>query len=341
MFDPIALARLNEFPRIDLCALPTPLRRAHNLETLLGNGCPHIWIKRDDLTGLAYGGNKARKLEFLMAQAMSEQSTVVLTEGNVQSNHARMTAAAAAMCGLRCVLVLDPRGGVDLQGNLLVDHLFGAEIVLLEPDMNRHEAMLDHARRLKSQGEKPFVIRVGGSTPLGAIGYVKAVDELDRQFAETGIHPARLYAPTGSQGTLAGLVVGAALTGRVDFILGIAVEDDEATLAADAAAIATGAASLLALDRQFTDADFTIDDRFVGAGYGIATESGMEAIALLRSEGLLLEPTYTAKAMAGLIGHIREGRYSETDDIVFLYTGGGPAVFARGQELLNNILTPP
>jgi D-cysteine desulfhydrase family pyridoxal phosphate-dependent enzyme len=335
MFDPNALAKLNEIPRIDLCSLPTPLRRARNLEALLGEKSPRIWIKRDDLTGLAHGGNKSRKLEYLMAPAVSEGYTVVLTEGNVQSNHARMTAAAAAMCGLRCVLVLDARGGVEMQGNLLLDHLLGAEVVLIEPGVPRHAAMLDLARELEATEEKPYVIRVGGSTPLGALGYVRAITEMIEQFAALDIDPVRIYSPTGSQGTLAGLVVGAAIAGRDGWIEGVAVEDDEATLSADAAPIATGAAGLLGFDRHFVARDFSIEDRFVGEGYGIATETGLEAIALARSEGIILEPTYTAKALAGLIGHIREGRFSAGDDVIYLYTGGSPSVFARATELLS------
>lgn len=328
------LMRLNHVPRVDFCALPTPLRRAVNLERAIGGPTPRLWIKRDDLTGLAYGGNKARKLEYLMAEAIASGSTVVLTEGNVQSNHARMTAAAAAMCGLRSVLVLDSRGGVYRQGNLLLDLLLGADVRMVEPGTDRHAEMLRIAAELESRGERPYVIRTGGSSPLGALGYVRAVVEMHDQFEALGINPARIYTPTGSQGTLSGLAVGASLTGREGVIQGVAVEDDAATLAADAAPIATGTAALLGLDRRFTPADFSIEDRCVGNGYGIATERGLEAIALTRGEGILLEPTYTAKAMAGLILHIREGRFTTDDEVVFLYTGGGPAVFARGEEML-------
>jgi 1-aminocyclopropane-1-carboxylate deaminase/D-cysteine desulfhydrase-like pyridoxal-dependent ACC family enzyme len=195
--------------------------------------------------------------------------------------------------------------------------------------------MLDLARELEATEEKPYVIRVGGSTPLGALGYVRAITEMIEQFAALDIDPVRIYSPTGSQGTLAGLVVGAAIAGRDGWIEGVAVEDDEATLSADAAPIATGAAGLLGFDRHFVARDFSIEDRFVGEGYGIATETGLEAIALARSEGIILEPTYTAKALAGLIGHIREGRFSAGDDVIYLYTGGSPSVFARATELLS------
>ncbi len=309
MTERTARDRLEETPRYLLCALPTPVQRAQNLEAEFGEGAPRIWIKRDDLTGLAYGGNKARKLEYLIADALASESTVVVTQGNVQSNHARMTAAAAALAGLKCVLVLDARGGVQLQGNLLLDHLLGADVRMVEAGESRGEAV---------QG---------------------VVAELTEQLEALEIIPTRVYTPTSSQGTLAGLAVGASMLGRNDVIHAIAVEGDSATLAADAAPIATGAAELIGLEHKFTAADFAIDDRYVGEGYGIASPEGMEAIALLaRTEALVLEPTYTGKGMAGLVGHIREGRFGATDDVVFIHTGGGPAVFARAAELAEIIV---
>lgn len=329
-----AIARLGEFPRFSLCVLPTPLQRAPRLESALGSGSPRIWIKRDDLTGLAYGGNKARKLEYLIANAIEERATCVITEGNVQSNHARMTAAAAVLAGLKCVLVLDPRGGVQLQGNLLLDHLLAADIRILQEGQPRHAAMLEIAAELENDGERPYVIRVGGSTPLGALGYARAFLELWDQSASTGFEPDRVYSPTGSQGTLAGLMVGSSLVDREGVVQAVAVEDDSARLSADAAPIASGAAQLIGLQRDYQDDDFAIDDGNVGPGYGIATEAGLEAIHLVAStEALFLEPTYSGKAMAGLIGHIREGRFTERDNVVFIHTGGGPAVFARAEEL--------
>ncbi|MGE3796691.1 MAG: D-cysteine desulfhydrase family protein [Thermomicrobiales bacterium] len=328
------LAALEAIPRFPLCLLPTPLDRAPRLEAALGTNTPRIWIKRDDLTGLAFGGNKARKLEYLMADALAQRATVVVTEGNTQSNHARMTAAAAVLAGLRAELVLDPRAGLDMQGNLLLDRMMGAEIHILEPGDARHAAMLRIADELRKSGERPYVIRVGGSTSLGALGYARAMVELAGQMASMEIEADRIYSPTGSQGTLAGLVVGATLVGREGLIQAIAVEDHAEMLAADAAPIATGAASLLAIDRQYSPAEFAIDDDYVGEGYCVATPSGLEAIGLLaRTEALFLEPTYSGKAMSGLIGHIREGRFSPEDDVVFIHTGGGPAVFARAAEL--------
>ncbi len=329
-----AIAGLNEVPRFSLCELPTPLKRASRLETALGAGSPRIWIKRDDLTGLAYGGNKARKLEYLIAEAIDQHATCVITEGNVQSNHARMTAAAAVLAGLKCVLVLDPRGGLEVQGNLLLDQLLGADIRILDEGQPRHAAMLDIAAELESAGERPYVIRVGGSTPLGALGYARAFIELWEQCASEGFEPARVYSPTGSQGTLAGLMVGSTLVDREGAVQAIAVEDDTAKLSADASPIASGAAQLVGLQREYQPADFAIDDNHVGPGYGIATDAGLEAIRLVaRTEALFLEPTYSGKAMSGLIGHIREGRFSPADNVVFIHTGGGPAIFARAEEL--------
>ena len=300
---------LESIDRFPLCVLPTPLQRAPRLEAALGTGSPRIWIKRDDLTGLAFGGNKARKLEYLIADAVAQQATIVVTEGNVQSNHARMTAAAVVLAGLRCVLVLDRRGGLEIQGNFLLDHLLGAELRILKPGEPRHASMLRISDELQAQGERPYVIRVGGSTPLGALGYVRGLFELWEQAESLGIEPVRVYCPTGSQGTLAGLRVGATALGREDLIQAIAVEEDAPTLATDAAPIATGAASLLGLSREYFAEDFAIDDRFVGPGYGVATARGLEAIRLTaQTEALFLEPTYSAKAMAGLIGHIRDGK---------------------------------
>jgi D-cysteine desulfhydrase family pyridoxal phosphate-dependent enzyme len=314
--------------------LPTPLQRANNLERELGERSPRIWIKRDDLTGLAFGGNKARKLEYLVADAITRKATILVTEGAAQSNHARMTAAAAAISGLKCLLVLDARRAARIEGNLLLDNLLGAEILVVDGREERRSKMKTIASELEKRGERPYMIPTGGSVPLGALGYVRAMVELVSQLMDAGEAPARIYLPTGSQGTLAGLAFGAALLSAGDIVYGVAVEDDSLTLREDAAPIATGAAGLLGSELTFSADSFTVDDGYVGAGYGIPTPGGLEAIALLaRTEAIMLDPVYTGKAMAGLIDHVRSGQIGPDDSVVFLHTGGGPSIFAHTADL--------
>ncbi|HEX5498827.1 MAG TPA: pyridoxal-phosphate dependent enzyme, partial [Thermomicrobiales bacterium] len=192
--------RLATLPRFPLCQLPTPLHRAERLEAALGPAAPRIYLKRDDLTGLAFGGNKGRKLEYLVADALARGATTLVTEGAAQSNHARMTAAAAAIAGLRCVLVLDARNGADLAGNLLLDRLFGAETRLVAGTSERRAEMARIGDELRAAGEVPAVIPTGGSVPLGAAAYVAATLELAQHLHDIGEAPRRLYVATGSQG---------------------------------------------------------------------------------------------------------------------------------------------
>ena len=201
--------RLATLPRYPLATLPTPLQRARNLEKALGPLTPRIYLKRDDLTGLAFGGNKARKLEYLLADALANEATTLVTEGAVQSNHARITAAAAAIAGLRSVLVLDARHGSEVAGNLFLDHLLGAEVRIVSDKATRTALMASIGDELRAAGERPYVIPTGGSVPIGAAGYVAMVAELVAQLVSAGEAPSRLYFPTGSLGTQAGLVVGA------------------------------------------------------------------------------------------------------------------------------------
>ena len=327
--------RLATIPRFPLTTLPTPLHRARNLEVALGERSPRIYLKRDDLTGLAFGGNKARKLEFLLADALAAGATALVTEGAVQSNHARITAAAAAIAGLRCVLVLDARHGAEVAGNLLLDHLMGAEVRIV-PDKPARTALMERiGDELRAAGERPYVIPTGGSVPLGAAAYVATVAELLGQLMAAGEAPTRLYCPTGSMGTQAGLAVGARAFSAPFRVLGIAVEPPLAELIATGAALANATAALLALEPSFTEANIAIDGDFIGAGYGTPTPEGMEAIRLLaRTEAVFLDPVYSGKAMSGLIAHVRAGELDPADSVVFLHTGGGPSLFAHGTALL-------
>ena len=326
---------LETLPRYPLATLPTPLQRARNLEAALGPQCPRIYLKRDDLTGLAFGGNKARKLEYLLADALANDATTLVTEGAAQSNHARITAAAAAIAGLRCVLVLDARHGSEVAGNLLLDHLLGAEVRIVPDKASRTALMASIGEELRAAGERPYVIPTGGSVPIGAAGYMAMVAELLAQLVTAGEAPSRLYFATGSLGTQAGLVVGARAFSAPFTVYGVAVEHPVQELIADGVTLANGTAELLGIDQRFSVADITIDGAFIGADYGVPTEEGIEAIRLLaRTEAVFLDPVYTGKAMAALISHARAGQLDPNEAVVFLHTGGGPSLFATGTTLL-------
>jgi len=330
----VALARRPRFP---LATTPTPVHEAPRLRAALGGDrrCPRILIKRDDLTGLGLGGNKARKLEFLVADAYALGATMLVTTGAVQSNHARMTAAAACVAGLKCVLVLTAHSAQPaLEGNLLLDALYGATlryVPIIDPMLAVgddapvvEEAVAEEAAR----GGRAYVIPVGGSSGIGAFGYVAGTLELTDQLEASQIRATRLYYASGSRGTQAGLTLGARLCRATYELCGIAVSGGEIEKVERACRIANEAAGLLGVKDRLTPADFVTDQGFIGEGYGIPTPAAVEALSLLaRTEGILLDPTYTAKAMAGLIAHVRSGEIDPADTIVFLHTGGGPAVF--------------
>lgn len=322
--------QLDAFPRFPLTFLPTPLVRARNLEKALGDQSPQIWIKRDDMTGLAFGGNKSRKLEYLTGDAIAKSATVLISEGAAQSNHARQTAAAAALAGMKCVLVLDTRRNAEMTGNLLLDELLGADVHLVSGSDDRKKEMATVVATLRAEGEVPYLIPTGGSVPIGALGYVRCVVELMDQVATLGIAPKTLYFPTGSQGTQAGLAAGALLCGAQFEVRGVAVEATTAELAREALPLTNETLALLGSDRRVTVEDISIDDTQVGEGYAIPTGEGMAAIGLLaRTEAIILDPVYTGKAMAALIADVRAGVFAPDDAIIYLHTGGGPSVFAN------------
>ena len=326
-------------PRFPLATLPTPITDAVRLREALGGAshCPRILIKRDDLTALGLGGNKARKLEYLIADALSKGAHTVVTTGAVQSNHARMTAAAARIAGLKCVLVLSSRSDVPaVEGNLLLDYLFGAEVrfVPAEDPMLAvgHDAAVvaDVVREEADAGRTAYVIPVGGSSPVGSLGYVSGTAELIDQLRGLGASPSRLYYASGSRGTQAGLTLGAKLSDAPYALWGIAVSAGEPEKLQRAKNAANDAAALLGVATRITDADLFTDQGFIGEGYGIPTPAGLEAIDLLaRTEAILLDPVYTSKGFAALLAHVRSGAIPPTDTIVFLHTGGMPALFTR------------
>ena len=333
-------AALATQPRIPLATLPTPIHEATRLRDALGGerSCPQILIKRDDLTSLGLGGNKARKLEYLVADALAQGATTLVTTGAVQSNHARMTAAAAAVTGMRCVLVLTATTEQPaVAGNLLLDKLYGAEIRLvpsIDPMLavGQDEAVVaDVVAQEQAAGRVPYVIPVGGSSGVGVCGYVSGTAELVEQLSQSGIAASRLYYASGSRGTQAGLTLGARLCDAPYRVCGVAVSAGEPEKIERARRIANEAATRIGLPERLELGDLITDQGYIGEGYGIPTAEALEAIALLaRTEGILLDPCYTSKAMAALIDHVRRGTLGPNETVVFLHTGGMPALFTDG-----------
>jgi D-cysteine desulfhydrase family pyridoxal phosphate-dependent enzyme len=324
-------------PRFRLATLPTPLQEAPRLRAALGGEgrCPKILIKRDDLTGLAFGGNKARKLEFLVADALARGATWLVTAGAVQSNHARQTAAAARLAGLGVTLVLTTKvERPPVQGNLLLDRLLDADVRFVPSGTSEDAAMEEVAAELRGRGERPYVIPVGGSNPIGALGYVAATLEMAGQLYALGESPASLYYANGSRGTQAGLVLGARMFGAPYEVRGIAVSGGDEEKRPRALRIAEEAAARLNSPARLTAGELHNDEGQIGPGYGIATPACLEAIALLaRHEAIFLDPVYSGKAMAGLIADIRRGAIAPRETVLFLHTGGSPALFAQVEAL--------
>ena len=330
-------ARLGRLPRVPLAHLPTPLEEARRLSALLGG--PRILIKRDDLSGLALGGNKPRKLEFLMADALAHGADAIVISAAAQSNMVRMTCAAAAKLGLDIYPVLRGTEDEEVQGNLLLDHLFGAHITFIPTTDPYSQLSLDTMNRLvaelKAKGRKPYVIDMRyASGPLAAVGFVAASAELARQLTEMDLHPSHVFLGTGSGTTQAGLVLGAALLGLPYHVIGISVQQPADKMLPRIAEKVKGAAGLLGMAEPLPESPVIVDDGYIGEAYGVATAAGTEALKLLaRSEGIILDPVYTDKGLSGLIGWIRQGRLSRDDTVVFLHTGGVPALFAHSHEI--------
>lgn len=322
---------LSRFPRLHFAHLPTPLEPLERLSALLGG--PRLWIKRDDCTGLAGGGNKTRKLEFLMADARAQGADTVLSQGATQSNHARQTAAIAARLGMECHILLEDRTASDdpdynFNGNVLLNELFGAHLTLHPGGTDMNAAMADRSRQLQTEGRSPYVIPGGGSSATGALGYVNAAVELLGQANDRSLRIDELVHGTGSAGTQAGLVAGMVGANSRIPVLGIGVRAPEAIQHRSVLALANQTTVLMGLGEIVSAADVRVDCGYVGEGYGLPTEGTLEAIALLaKLEGILLDPVYTGKGMAGLIDLVRQGRYRQDDNVVFLHTGGSQALF--------------
>lgn len=330
------LATLDKLPRIPLGHLPTPLEPAPRLSAALGG--PEIWIKRDDLTGLAFGGNKTRQLEYVFAEIEGRGCDTVIGSAYTQSNWCRQMTAAAAKRGLAIHLVLlHGEKGPLPQGNLLLDRLMGAAIDIVDlASLEDVQPLLEaKARELAAAGRKPFIVGPMQTENLvtGALGYVRAAVELDQQLAAAGLTPGHLYL-SGANMTPAGLALGFKALGRRLALHNIAPIKWRSERAADIARIATATAARLGLGLTVEVGEIDNSDAYIGQRYGVVTDAGREALALVaRTEGLLLDPVYSSKAMAGLIDHVRQGRLQKGDQVVFLHTGGTPAIFAYSAEL--------
>jgi len=297
-------------------------------------GGPRLWIKRDDQTGLATGGNKTRKLEFLMADALAHEAETVITTGAPQSNHCRQTAAAAARYGLGCVLVLTGDDPGEVSGNILLDHLLGARLVFTAGRV-REAVMEEIAESERSARRIPYLIPVGGSVPLGAAAYALAMTELQTQMEAAGQRFDRIVFASGSGGTQAGLVAGAVLTGFRGQIFGISISQEPAKLQSNVALLATATMDLLGRPHSFSTEEIRLNANFLGEGYAVVGQAEREAIELFaQNEGVLLDPVYTGRAAAGLIGLIRQGAIGRDEHVLFWHTGGTPGLFAFADDLV-------
>ncbi len=309
-------------PRIRFASLPTPVEAMPRLSAALGG--PRLWVKRDDLTGLAFGGNKARKLEFLLAEAQANGAKTLISVGAAQSNHCRQVAAMASKFGLDCILVLNGDGGQQPSGNLLVDGLFGAKVewTTREQREMKLKQVFDEAW---ADGLRPYLIPLGGSTGLGALGYEAGF----RELLDQPVHPDWIVVASSSGGTQAGLVLGAYRAQWGGKILGISIDEPLDVLQRTVAQIASQAAELIYESHEFQPEEILVNADYLGGGYGIMGGPEMQAIRwFAQKEGLLLDPVYTGRAAAGMIDLISKGFFKTEETVLFWHTGGAPALFA-------------
>ncbi len=327
---------LTTLPRTSLGFFPTPLHPLPNLSARLrGRGPgPSLWVKRDDQTGLATGGNKTRKLEFLVADALQQQANTLITVGAPQSNHARQTAAAAAKAGLKSALVLRGSAPTDRTGNILLDDLVGAEI-FWAGTRPLAEAATEVAAELSARGQRPYLIPLGGSNPIGAVGYATAMLEFVEQMKTIGTTFDAIVFATSSGGTQSGLVLGAKLSGYAGRIVGVSVDHHADQLIPVLVELANATAQHSGAAITFSAQDFEVNDHYLGGGYAVLGEPEREAIHLCaQTEGLLVDPVYTGRALAGLIDLIRTGEFKAGQNVLFWHTGGTPALFAYAEQLM-------
>ena len=327
-----------KLPRISLGNYPTPLTEAHHLSAALGG--PRIIIKRDDLTGLALGGNKCRKLEFVMADAKLKGVDTVITTGSSQSNFALQMATAARKLDMEAYLVLFKGVHAETQGNLLLHDILDSKVRIIEVDLSellggtimvKMNALADE---LSQQGRHPLVIPAGAHTPIGTTGWVNAADEIWQQLQAQNIDAQYIVVTTGSSGTQAGLEVGVKYLGLPLKVIGISIFNQKANAINEVVNMANETAKFLNLDLTFTPDEITVYDDYIGEGYGIITDGCIQAIRLVaQTEGIFLDPVYTSKAMAGFIDLIHKGQFTTKDSVVFVHSGGIPALFAYDMEI--------
>jgi D-cysteine desulfhydrase len=316
---------MKDIPRLQFAHLPTRVEELPRLSATLGG--PRLLIKRDDQTGLALGGNKTRKLEFLVAEAQEQGAQTLISGGALQSNHCRQTAAAAARYGFNCILVLNGEMPDKPSANLLLDQLFGAQIVTIA-DRNERDRMLQETfDKSFADGRKPYLVPYGGSSPTGALGYAFAVEECMKQ----NVHADWIVFGTSSGGTHAGLVLGQRIFGFKGKVLGVSIDESEEWLKDHVSALASSASEKLGERIEFDPADVMANANYCRAGYGVLTDAEREAVHLFaKHEGLLLDPVYTGRAASGMIDLIRRGFFKKSETVLFWHTGGQPALFAEG-----------
>jgi D-cysteine desulfhydrase family pyridoxal phosphate-dependent enzyme len=340
---------LEKFPRINLIHSPTPFRKLEHLTAELGG--PDIYIKRDDLTGLAFGGNKSRKLEFIIPDVLAKEADVIITWASLQSNWCMQTAAAAVRFGIKPILILFKTYDLpaEYDGNLLLDYILGADIRIKEAVkgkiVKQEDALAvaeEVAREVREQGHTAYLVAVGGSMPLGsmdlplgAISYVSAYVEMVEQAKALGVQADYVVHSSGSGATQAGLVVGAQALTRGAKVLGISVSDDKVTFGKEVLKIVQATEKALKLETHIRADDVIVFDEYIKDGYGIVNKEVADMIRLVfTKEGIVLDPVYTAKAMAGLVDLIKKGYFEKTDKVVFFHTGGTPALFPNKHKLV-------
>ena len=331
--------KLSEFPSVPLCHQPTPLEFMPRMSQSLGG--PRLWIKRDDCTGLATGGNKTRKLEFLIADAIEKGADMVVTQGAVQSNHVRQTAAAACKFGLDCHALLERRvpdraDDYETTGNVLFDQMFGTSLEFRPAGLDMNAEAMAVTEKLAAAGRKPYFIPGGGSNEIGALGYVSCAYELLDQIKANNLDVGWIVLATGSAGTHAGMLAGLHAAGSTIPVIGISVRQPEEKQIAAVHKLAVLTSAQLT-DTPLGVEKVIVDDGYVGAGYGQPTQGTLDAINLIaRREGLLFDPVYSGKGLAGMIGLAGQNFFESDKDVIFLHTGGAAALFAYGNQLVEN-----
>lgn len=328
---------LSRFPRVSLAHLPTPLEYLPRLSKHLGG--PDIYVKRDDCTGLGTGGNKTRKLEFLVADAIEKNADVIITQGAVQSNHARQTAAAACKVGMECELIFEKRvedadDAYKHSGNVLLDRIFGANISEVDKGSDMNAAMEALAEELRGKGKTPYIVPGGGSNVIGALGYIDCALEFMSQANRDGLVIDHVVHATGSAGTQAGLIVGLKATSSNIPLLGIGVNAPKDAQEEKVWKLAVETADYVGAPGCVQREDIVANCDYVGDGYGVPTESMNDAVMLLaRLEGLLFDPVYSGKGLAGMIDLITTGYFAGAKSIVFIHTGGSVGLFGYSAQL--------